>query len=272
MVYPLTSGLVDAHGNISPLFGRLYCLIYIVLTLVLYIFMFIPSITQDDFVPLLEQLCANTIKDSMEYDNFKPAVLVGTFIGNLLILISLMFLRIKIFIRKNTGSSGTSVVYGNFRRNIFTLNETFIIGITCFLKFYCNAILLTLHDKMNISHETARKIILWEGLIWYNLLQGFIFPLIILIRNCRKMPGFCSSRPILHKKTFNIIGLEIQPRRKLPESNEENRFGKRNKIFFIKMKDEIKEDSLSNNCDEPFSSFSLRQKPPSLSSFPTIDC
>ena len=87
---------MDAQGNISPLFGRLYCLIYIVLTLVLYIFMFLPSLTKDDFVPYLERLCARQDPDTKTFDDIKAAVLVGTFIGTLLILINLMFIRIKV--------------------------------------------------------------------------------------------------------------------------------------------------------------------------------
>ena len=154
------------------------------------------------------------------------------------------------------------------------VNETFIIGVVYIINFYLNIVILTLHEKLNMSHSTARLVLLWDGLVWYNIVSGFLLPVVVLLRNCREMDEFYSFKSInrssANDRSFEMKCQGIQPRR--PEVVGDCSASRRvSRVFFIKTEDKRKSFSseIFNGVDnDSISGFSLSIQPPSL---PTVE-
>ena len=76
-----------------------------------------------------------------------------------------MFISIKFYVfRRRSKGAKVPAIFGRFRRNVMTLDETFSFGLIHFVNFYFLVGLASFHESIRIDHDTARTLILLNTL------------------------------------------------------------------------------------------------------------
>ena len=233
-------GLVQ-RGAVSPLFERLYLVTVGCLSLVLCTFSLATFLNKntEDSKSNFNLLCTNQSVD-YAFNSMKGLALMNSFTGFLLLIVTLMFLSIKYFVRHRTQNKNPPAIYGRYRRCVLTLDETFYIGLIHFLNYFTGSFIVNFHEKFGLGHETARLYLLLNGLIIHNFISGFVWPVYILCHLRKNMPEFFTNRNRIaayETKVFYITGRDtIKPRRPSEPRLQVNDCQKRksSKFLFVK--------------------------------------
>ena len=215
MVKYADRGLVE-KGSVSPLFETLYLVMCLTLLSVFLIFGFYYNLNKDpDKTSNFHLMCRRKSVDWSNFDAMKSITLMLALTLPLVMILISMFIAILFFLQSRGMSKKVPPIFGKYRRNILSLQETFVYMIICFLNFYMNSFLLKFHNRFGFSVDMIRIYGFSSSLVTNNLLEGTLWPLFILWNLSDKMPDLYSDTKKEKKyKTFYITGHQnIEPRR-----------------------------------------------------------
>ena len=194
-------GLVEG-GAVSSLFEKLYILTVASCNGLFYSFMFSRKVEEK----FIFRLCNREEIVSIEFNSIKTAVMLLAFLLSMTILYSLQYLSCWFLIRKNRIS-----VYGNYQRNVLTLNDTFMLA---FLNQIAGFIGLIVASFFKFSPESIRYCFIFVD-IFMIAMNGYILPLFVLLKLYHKMPEFYSNKKDYLRKYFQKPTKKLIPRPQL---------------------------------------------------------
>ena len=157
-------------------------------------------------------MCIKKSSDSDSESTKSINLLIAFSVPFFIILIS-MFCSIIYSLRTQGLKKRIPHIIGNYRRNILSLNETFIYAISILCSLYGGSIALKFYTVFGFSVKEIRLYCFTQGLVIHNILEGIIWPCYVLWNLHDKMPEFYSDKTIFAHK-FSITGQpKLEPRR-----------------------------------------------------------
>ena len=194
-------GLVEG-GAISSLFEKLYILTVASCMGLFYSFIFSRKVEEK----FLFRLCNRERIEYIEFNSIKTAVMLLAFVLSMTILYSLLYFSCWFLIRKNRIS-----VYGNYQRNVLTLNDTFMLA---FINQMSGLIGLLVATFFKFSPESIRFSFIFVDIFMIAII-GYILPLFVLLKLYFKMPEFYSNKKDYLIKYFQNQTKILKPRPQL---------------------------------------------------------
>ena len=191
-------GLVEG-GAISSLFEKLYIITFASCTGLFYSFIFSRRIEEK----FLFRLCNREEIEYIEFNTIKTAAMLLAFVLSLTILYSLLYLSCWFLIRKKRIS-----VYGNYQRNVLTLNDTFMLALINQMSGFVG---LMVAIFFKFSPESIRFSFIFVD-IFMIAFNGYLLPLFVLLKLHYKMPEFYSNKKNYQRKYFQKQTKKLTPR------------------------------------------------------------
>ena len=195
-------GLVK-NGNFHNLFNVLYIVFATTLAIWAAGLFFVHDVTttQIDIINVCFGLDTELSLEGLKY--------LGVVVRNLL-AISMIFMGIRIvnYVKRKSKNGKVPVKFGRYQRNILTLRQCYLVGL--FIMFL--ALRIPIAYSINKSND-VRSFMLISNLVFVDLLDGVVFPTLILINLRKAMPEFYSPNSHPRKKTFYVTQPDILPRR-----------------------------------------------------------
>ena len=227
MVKYADRGLTE-NGSVSQLFQTLYLLVCVSLFSVFAVFAFFYKLNRDpDKKSNFHLMCMGETLDFSNFESMKSIALIIALSLPLFLSLISMFLSIKYYLHSRGISKKVPVIFGKFRRNIFSLTEIFVFTVIFFVPIYCQYFMILFHNLLGISPSMLRIHLLIVILVRNVILEALILPISILWNLQRKMPEFFSNQKVSLQK-FNIIcDKNMEPRRICDSSEAKAMFSKK---------------------------------------------
>lgn len=202
-------GLVN-NGSVSPLFETLYWVVYVSLLSVFLVFSTYNSLIRKDSNKKSNYhlMCIKKPANS-DFISTKSLTLVLALAVTFFSILISMFCSIIYFLRSKQKPN----IIGNYRRNVLSLNETFLYTLIILVLFFLYSIVLRFHTVFGFSVDGIRLFAFTHSLVIHQLLEGIIWPIYILWNMRDKMPELFLDKKVTVNKFYNLCQHKIEPRR-----------------------------------------------------------
>ena len=221
-------GLVR-NGKVSPLFDQLYVVFTATFLCLLVVFTFV-----DYLMPgfdhksrhIVTRICLNLdVQSTQGFSSF-----IGLSLAIVCILQTFItYVSSIYFYKKRTTDGRAPKMFGRYRRNVYTYNQTMIIG---FFQYFEGSFVLLAANYFSHSPSTRFYIIL-HNLILPNFIMGFLLPLYILYDLKSSLPDFYFKITKPKSVVFHIYSPTLEPRRPEPVVEENHHLQSSGNIISI---------------------------------------